>query len=464
MRAPLKQVLAEIRYRKGNFVLSALGIAVAVMLFIAGPVMLDAYQQETRGQLAESEALVTQLKREVADLEADVHRVETQTATELAQLGDQTRRLMRDMGFNLMIVHRDTDMSDFWAADFAANDMPQEYVHRLAKDQHLTLVTHLVATLQGKITWNNRKVLLVGYLPETTQAHLAQKSPMGYNVKPGTVLVGYELAAGRKVGDSIDVAGRPLRIARILPEQGSKEDITLAVNLADAQAILNKAGRVNQIMALGCQCAGSSLPNIRQQLTESLPEAKVSEFHSIALARAEQRTLVEAKQNQILAAMKDSLRRRQQTLAQQEKTMADLAAGRARIGSLLATLASVVTPLVTIASAIWVGVLALVNVRQRQAELGLLRALGKGSGVIASLFLAKAALLGLAGAAAGILLGYAVARWFIHGGLASGAGVSLSYALPLAALFGAPLLAIVATWLPMLAALSEDPAAALREA
>ena len=51
---------------------------------------------------------------------------------ELASLENQTKRLMRDMGFNLMIVHKETNMSDFWAADFAATDMPQEYVDRLA--------------------------------------------------------------------------------------------------------------------------------------------------------------------------------------------------------------------------------------------------------------------------------------------------------------------------------------------
>ena len=47
---------------------------------------------------------------------------------------------------------------------------PQEYVDRLAKAKSLTLVTHLVASLQAKITWSGRKVLLAGYLPETPQS------------------------------------------------------------------------------------------------------------------------------------------------------------------------------------------------------------------------------------------------------------------------------------------------------
>ena len=115
--------------------------------------------------------------------------------------------------------------------------MPQEYVNRLAASRRLTLVTHLVATLQEKIDWENRKILLVGYLPEATQSHMRQKSPMGYNIRRGMVLVGHELGRGRKAGDSLEIRGKSLRIERVLPEQGSKEDITLAVNLQDAQEI-----------------------------------------------------------------------------------------------------------------------------------------------------------------------------------------------------------------------------------
>jgi len=82
----LKLLLAEIRYRKLNFVLSLSAVTVAVMLFVAGPALVEGYGQ--------------------------------QSEHELAQLEDQTRKLMRDMGFNLMIVHRDTNMTDFWAEDF----------------------------------------------------------------------------------------------------------------------------------------------------------------------------------------------------------------------------------------------------------------------------------------------------------------------------------------------------------
>ncbi|MEA1951539.1 MAG: FtsX-like permease family protein, partial [Planctomycetota bacterium] len=359
----IKLMLAEIRYRKLNFILSLLAISIAVTLFVAGPVLVDGYAGQTRELIAATEK---------------------STSEELAVLKDRTRSLMRDIGFNLMIMHRDTNMTDFWASDFAAADMPQEYLDRLADDRRLSMVRHLVATLQQKIEWQGRKVLLVGYLPEATRTHLRAKSPMGYNIKPGTTLLGHELAAGKKVGDTIEVLGRKFKIDRILPEQGSKEDITIALHLDDAQAVLNKPRRINQIMALGCRCAKSSLPDIREKLSDILPETRITEFRTRALARAEQRALVERKQKLILTEM---------------------AGSRAAVQSTLESLSLVTTPIVVIACAIWVGLLTLANVHQRRAEIGLLRALGKQSPQIATLFLAKSLLLGLLGAGIGFLLG-----------------------------------------------------------
>ncbi len=418
----LKLLFAEIGYRKLNFVLSLFAIIVAVALFVAGPVLVDGYGRETQAR--------------VADLEAE-------TTEQLDKLADETRKLMRDMGFNLMIVHRDTDMSDFWAADFAAIDMPQAYVNRLAKDRRLTMVTHLVATLQQKITFNGRKVLLVGYLPEATQSHKRRRAPMGYRPEEGTVYLGHELGHGKKEGETIDVLGKEFKIAKILPEQGSKEDISVIMHLADAQEILDKPDRVNQIMALGCRCADSDLPKIRGQLAAVLPETRITEFRSIAIARAEQRNQVAIKQ---------------------EKILADVAQSREQVRKTMETLAGVITPVVVLACAIWVGLLALANVRQRRTEIGILRAIGKGSSTIAGLFLGKAVLLGLFGAAVGFVLGTWLARLLGVRALdVASEQFTVHYGILLAALVGAPLLSAVASYLPTLSALMQDPAVVLRD-
>ncbi len=492
-------LLAEIGYRKLSFVLSGVAVLVAAALFVSGPIVVDGFRRTSQAELtamvqrsnAEISGLAERMETELAAMSAELERsvaemrtIETRTQADLDRLRKETQRLMRDMGFNLLIVHRDTNMADFWSADFAVHDMPQEYVDRLARDARLTLVRHLVASLQAKITWENRKVLLVGYLPEVPQPHLPEKPPMGYTVPPGEAFLGYELGVGRKVGESIRIrvgdVERQFRIARILPEQGSKEDITIAVSLADAQALLNKPGRVNQILALGCRCAGDRLATIRKQLAEVLPETRITEFRSIAIAREEQRALVEAQQAKILGQMREKIQAQEAALAQRrqfwednlrqrrEALQADFQARHEELerqNRLAEMLTATVTPLVVLAAGVWVGLLALSNVRQRKTEIGVLRALGKPSAWLAALLLGKAALVGVLGAVVGAAAGLAVAWWLCTAGLGiPSQAVPLRLDLVAAAVLGAPIVSALASYLPAMLALAQDPAVALREA
>src|SRR3990167_5574268 len=236
------------------------------------------------------------------------------------------------------------------------------------------------------------------------------------------------------------------------------------MHLADAQKLSNKPKRINQIMALGCRCSSTGLPMIRKQLAEILPDTQITEFHSIAVARAEQRALVEAKGKQILGDMKANLAERERILGDRKKMFAELEASRGRVQRIIETLAEVLTPLVVLVAAIWVGLLALGNVRQRRSEIGVLRALGKGSAMIGSLLMGKAVLLGLLGGAAGFLVGTVLAQGLGQRAFDVPADrLAADFAVLLYAVLGAPLVSVVASYLPMLVALREDPAIALRE-
>ena len=397
---PLAILLAEIRYRKINFALSLLAVVIAVTLLVAGPILVDGHGRKTDA--------------------------------EMANLEDDTRKTMRDLGFNLTILHGATDMSQFWATGLPTHDMDQEYVDRLARDPSLTMVTHIVGTLRAKLDWDGRTVPLAGYMPEATQSHRRKRAPMGYRVEPGTVFLGYHLAHGKKEGDTVQVQGRPFRVAKTLPELGSEVDSTMVMHLSDAQELCAKPGKVNEILALDCRCAEADLPKIRKQVADILPECVVIRDDAIATARARQRASVAEKHQ--------------------------------RIQRVMVALADVVTPLVVLAAAVWVGLLAMANVRERMTEIGVLRALGKGSGMIASLFLGKAVLLGLLGGAVGLLLGAGTA-WLLGVRVLelSADQFHLPPSVLLSALLGAPLLSALASYLPALSALMQDPAVVLRD-
>jgi putative ABC transport system permease protein len=315
--------------------------------------------------------------------------------------------------------------------------MPQEYVERLAESPKLEHIRHLVATLQRKVKWRGRSVLLVGYQRETPQQYFPDKKPMGPEIKPGEAYLGYELwqGFGLKAGDKIDIDGHAFTVTRTQKERGGKQDIEISLNLADAQRVLGAKGRVSQIMALGCQCEGERLPTIRRELAEVLPDTKITEYESIAQARAEER--------QQVAEARQSV----------QDTLEDLAAA--------------VTPLVVLVCAVWVGLLAWSNVRERRVEIGLLRALGKSSLYIAGLFLGRAIVLGLLGGAIGYLLAGLVAHQVssVFPQLSPATvGLAPPRELLLWTLLGAPLVCALACYLPTLRAVRQDPADVLREA
>lgn len=418
-----KLILGEILFRKTHFLLSLLAATLAATLFVAGPTLIEGYSRQSDDTLGAMERKFQEDSR---------------------RYNDQTRRIMLKMGFNLLIVHRDTNMVDLFSKDFTSVDMPQDYVDKLANSPLLTLVNHVVATLRQRIEWKDRQVLLVGMAEESPQPHRgAPKPPLRQSVQPGTVVLGYRLGIGHEEGENIEVLGREFRVARIQSEKGSRDDVTIYMALPDAQSLLNKEGKINQILAIGCRCEGALLPKVRQQLAQVLPDTTISEQHSIALARAEQRKLVDREQVEKLETAREA---------------------RGKVQDVMTTLDAVLTPLLILICAIWIGLLALWNVRERRAEIGVLRALGVGSRKIATLFLGKAAIVGLLGGAFGFLVGTQVARRLGIEALE----VSPEYFTPalgllLWALLGAPLLSALASYLPTLKALFQDPALVLRE-
>ena len=123
-----------------------------------------------------------------------------------------------------------------------------------------------------------------------------------------------------------------------------------------------------------------------------------------------------------------------------------------------------VLPSVLVASAVWVALLAVLNVRDRRQEIGILRALGKGGGRIAGLFLGKAALLGLMASVFGAAFGtWAVLEFgpslFPVTKKAIQANPTLAWQMVVAT----PVFAAFASFIPAMLAVSHDPAETLRE-
>ncbi|MFP6648314.1 MAG: hypothetical protein VB817_02570, partial [Pirellulaceae bacterium] len=139
-----KLLCREIAHRKMNFLLSLLAMTAAAILFIAGPTLMGGYQRESDQQFRSMRKVVEGKLNEIRQVtDETLEQMQVKADTDLANLDKRTKRIMRDLGFNLRIVHKNTDLSRLYAS-FVSFDMPESYVTTLAEAPETTKIVHLV--------------------------------------------------------------------------------------------------------------------------------------------------------------------------------------------------------------------------------------------------------------------------------------------------------------------------------
>ncbi len=287
---------------------------------------------------------------------------------------DSTRVMMKDMGFNLLVLPRGVDPARYQALDFQDIDMPEEYVKKLSENT-VILAQHFVGKYQKTVELDGRKIVLTGVLGEIARTGTEKKPmPTAYTVPKGQVFLGAAAARAmnKKAGDKVTLLGRSFDVGRVLDEIGAMpEDIRVYAHLHDVQELLGRPGRVNAIDALACQCPASAkdiIALISKSIHDVLPDVEVQPYQSILLARHQQRVLMERLQ--------------------------------------LAALAIVI-----LGSAAAVCGLTYQNVTNRRHEIGVLRALGVADRKIYGVFLGKILVYGVVGSLLGTGLGRMASGW-----------------------------------------------------
>jgi len=421
-------LIRAILHRKLNFALGVLSVIVASGSLIGSVALLKIHDIHTARLLEQKQAELEQ---------------------RMARLQDDTRKAMLKLGFNVVILPKDQNLSDWYADDYASKYMPEDYVHKLA-DSGIVTVRHFLPSLQQKIEWPEykRTIILVGARGEVPNLHKNPVKPLVQPVPPGTISLGYELhrSLGMKVGDTIELMGRKFTVNDCHKERGNKDDITAWIDLDEAQELLDKPELINAILALECLCIGEEgLPIIRKEIASILPGTQVIERGSEVIARAEARMKVE---EQARIAIEKEMTARE-----------DLRVARER-------LASILTPVVVTACAIWIAILGFTNVRARREEIGILRAIGVRSMHVMLMFVSRHALLGALGGAIGFGAGLTAAVYFGTAHESTKIQISdmnFSWAgLLVASVGGAAALAVIAGWIPTIIAARQDPADVLR--
>ncbi|OGF44875.1 MAG: hypothetical protein A2452_01875 [Candidatus Firestonebacteria bacterium RIFOXYC2_FULL_39_67] len=413
----IQLVIKEILFRKSGILLALLSVVVAVSCLVGAFTLLKVHDLSTDRIISEKEA---------------------QTRKEMKKMEDDYRKIMKNLGFNLLILPKDQKIDDLYSNDYSTKYMPEKYVETLKKSKLMTLIRHLVPILQQKIKWpeKERTIILIGVRGEKADTGLKEEN-MFDPILPGTVVVGYELhkSLGIKINEKITLLGKSFTAVKLQEERGNKDDISLWVNLKEAQEMFDKKGIINGIMALECYCPLPIIQNIRSDIAKILPDTRIVEFSSDVVTRAEARARAEQ-------AAKDSV------IAEKNN--------RSKLRAEMENFTSILVPLVILACAIWVGFMFFGNVRERKFEIGILRAMGCSSFDIMKLFLFKAGIIGLIAGPAGYLFGLLIGSSIEN----STAGV-FSYFDPnlfIWVLMLTPLVSCLASWIPAVTAAGQDPA------
>ncbi len=547
----------EIAHRKLNFAIASVSGVIAVAVLVGGIGVLNRHDSNTRaitaGMRAQTAQRVDDERKQVAGRVAKRHRevaagvedrrqqvarsveqkrqqqalhvaevqrevterVQTLRNTideRMASLNDDLRKITKKMGFNIYVLPKGQNLTDYFADGYASKFMPEEYVTKLAASKVLT-VRHLLPILEQKVAWTEqggRKIILIGTRGEIPITHKTAKTPLTDPVPKGKIVLGHEIwtGLGLEVDSKLTLLGTEFTVAKRHPERGTKDDITVWIHLATAQKMLDKVGKINAIFALECSCAWADLPKVRAEITRILPETQVKELHTQALARAESRHRAQAEGEALISlaqkeaadavaqaqaagrkaidneetagrkAIADEQVAGQKDIADEqtdgdkaiadkqtagERAVAEEAASRESVHQQIVKATMVLMPLALVGAAAWVGLLAYMNVRQRRGEIGILRAIGVSSRQIAGVFLVRAALVGLVGGPVGCAIGLVVAHFVEAPAGSTAQSLPISVGWLVAAALTAPILCALAGWAPAMLAGRQDPAVVLQQ-
>lgn len=360
----------------------------------------------------------------------------------ISALDNEVRKITKAMGFNILILPQHQNLADFHADDFATETMPESHVERLASSRAIFTIRHLRPALVRKLTWpeQNRQVILMGVRGVVPFAHRNPKKPLAEPVPAGKIDIGHVLAEqlDLQANAMVTLLGSDFEVNKIHAKRGNKDDITIWVDLAKAQQMLELPGEINMIQALECNCASvDRLAEIESEVAVVLgDDVQVIELATKAIARAKARTRVSEE-------------------------------GKFRLQRWRRMAAGII-PLSISAAGLMVGLLTLTNIRQRRPEIGILGALGLQTHQLLGVFLGKAAIVGVVGSALGYLAGLGGA-WMLETAWSESTDHAVNgpwifdLKVLLAALLLTPFLTVLSGWLPAFYASGKDPAEILQQ-
>jgi putative ABC transport system permease protein len=348
------------------------------------------------------------------------------------------------LGANILLLPKSASVQDYYSADMQDEELPEEYVTRLAmsdmqgldnlspklsvpveiEGQHFTVTGILPKSeFQAKAAWRGAGVFArpkgCGAVVDTAPAQetLVRKRVIE-TLGASDALVGADVAASLRLeeGDSITLLGRPFTVTAVLPETGTVDDSRVFAHLHTVQQLAGKGPVVNAIEIVGC--CREIFGGLVQKINKLLPEARVV-------------------------------------------TVTQVVDTQVKTNRMMSRLSLMFLGIIVLVGGASIANYMYANVFERRREIGTLMALGAGSAMILRMFLLKAFVLGLAGGIGGYALGTVLA-------VTLGPRLAGIPVLPMPVLLAwavgiSVAIALAASYFPARRAARQDPCTAVQE-
>ncbi|MBI5016225.1 MAG: ABC transporter permease [Deltaproteobacteria bacterium] len=338
---------------------------------------------------------------------------------------------LEQYGANILIVPKTENLSlsygglSLGGVSFEMQELRQEDLKKVQTIKNSGNIAALGPVVLGAVDAGGRKVLLAGVDFEAVKVLKPWWKVEGRLPGDKGVLLGAEAARilGLKVGSPFPGTGWDLSVQGILEATGSQDDQLVFTDLATAQFVLDKGGRVSMV-EVAALCKNCPIEDMVKQMSAVLPGANVMAIQQVVKSRLD-------------------------ALAHFKKFSYGISAVVVLVGSLVV--------LVTMMG----------SVRERTGEIGIFRAIGFRRSHVIRIVLLEAGIVSALAGVAGYLTGWgatvAAIPFFTEGGHAGhGVAVPFDPTLALGALVLAVTLGLLSSAYPALLAARLDPNEALR--
>jgi putative ABC transport system permease protein len=332
-----------------------------------------------------------------------------------------------EYGANILIVPKANDLSLSYggvtvaSAAYDVGELTITDLDRIQTIKNARNISVVSPKLLGAIPVGDRSVLVAGVRFDDELRLKQWWNTEGEEPSSSEeALVGVRLAQvlGLGPGDSVEIDGRPFRVAGILEENGSQDDDILFIDLTAAQEVMKKPDSVS-LVEVAALCTECPVEDMVDQISGVLPQARVT-------------------------ALRQAVTLRMETVGQ------------------LSRFALAVSLVVIAIGALVVLTTMLGAVAERRQEIGLFRALGFRQRHVMRVILGEAALVSLGGGVLGWLLGMGTATLLAPRLVNLSIPVGWNPWLSVGAVCGAVVVGLLGSLYPAVSAARLDPTTALR--